>query len=423
MPRTARLILGAYACHPAQGSEPTVGWNRAVEASRFGHVEVITHDDGPALRQAVGEQGLGGLRFHVLPHTPLERWLRTQPGGYYQAYRMWSRRAYRLALDLHRRRPFDLAHQVNLCGYREPGDLWRLGVPFVWGPIGGTQNTPAAYLASGGARMLATEGARTALNGLQLRLSPRVRRAARTAEVLLAANSTVLRDVERAWGRPAHRLLETGVRAVGTPRRWADRAPGPFRLLWAGEVVSRKGIRLVLRAHRQLAERAGPEVELVVAGDGPEMDRVRRTPGVRALGRIERPELLALYHRVDAFAFTSLRDTSGNVMLEALAAGLPVVYLDHQGAHDIGSPDSGIAVPVTAPQQSVDGLADAVTNLATDPALYDRLSQGAIRRAERFRWRANGDAVNGLYADVLGLSPLSTGGGAASPLTLAPTHA
>ena len=429
-PRTARLLLGAYACHPTQGSEPTVGWNRAVEASRFGHVEVITHDagNGPALRQAVQARGLDGLHFHVLPHTPFEQWLRRQPAGYYQAYRMWNRRAYRLALGLHRQRPFDLAHQVNMCGYREPGDLWRLDIPFVWGPIGGTQNTPAAYLASGGARMLLVEGARTVLNRLQLRLSPRVRRAARATDVLLAANSTVERDVGRVWGHPAHRLLETGVRSVGTARRWADRAPGPFRLLWAGEVVSRKGIRLMLDAHRQLAERAekgGPEVELIVAGDGPEMDRVRRTPGVRALGWVARPELLALYRRVDAFAFTSLRDTSGNVMLEALAAGLPVVYLDHQGARDMGSADSGIAVPVATPQLSVDGLVDAVTELATDPRLYDRLSQGAIRRAERFRWHANGDVVNRLYADLLGWPPLSTGtgDGASSLSPFTPTHA
>ena len=426
MPRSPHLILGAYACHPVQGSEPTVGWNRAVEASRFGHVDVITHDDGngPALRRAVEERGLDGLRFHVLPHTPFERWLRATPGGYYRAYRTWNRRAYRLALDLHRQRPFDLAHQVNLCGYREPGDLWRLGIPFVWGPVGGTQNTPAAYLASGGARMLLAEGGRTVLNRLQLRLSPRVRRAARAADVLLAANSTVQREVERAWGRPAHRLLETGVRSVGDARRWADREPGPFRLLWAGEVVPRKGIHLILDAHRQLAERAergGPEVELVVAGDGPEMDRVRRAPGVRALGRIARPELLELYRRVDAFAFTSLRDTSGNVMLEALAAGLPVVYLDHQGARDMGSLDSGIAVPVSTPQASVRGLVDAVADLATDPRRYDHLSRGAIQRAERFCWHANGDVANRLYADLLGRPPLSTG--ASDRPTFAPPHA
>lgn len=408
-----RLLLGAYVCHPTRGSEPTVGWNRAVEAARFGHVDVITHDEGNVhdVRKAVWAQGLvDTLQFHFLEHTPFELWLKSMPGGYYTAYRMWNRRAFRLARTMHQHKAFDLAHQVNLCGFREPGELWRLGVPFVWGPVGGTQNTPARYLASGGIKMAVVEGVRTLLNRLQLRLSRRVHRAAAATDVLLAANSTVEQDFERVLDHPAHRLLETGVRRVGRPRRWADRAPGPFRLLWAGEVISRKGIRLMLDAHRQLRENAqagGPEVELIVVGRGPDFGRVRDAPGVTARGWIPRTELLALYRDVDAFAFTSLRDTSGNVMLEAFAEGLPVVYLDHQGAHDMGSPECGVPVPVSTPQESVAGIVRAVTALATDPAGYDRLSLGAIARAEHFHWHANGDVVNRLYADLLGVPTLS----------------
>ena len=403
--RRPRVLLGAFACHPDRGSEPTVGWNRAVEAARVAEVDVITHVEGDNVAAggaAVERDGLD-VRFHFLALSAAERALMRVPGAYYLGYRLWNRRAYRLAARLHAARPFDVVHQVNLCGYREPGELWRLGAPFVWGPVGGTQNTPAAYLRYGGLGMTVREGVRSALNRVQLRTSRRVRRAAEAASVVLAANSTGRRDLAAALGVEARQLLETGVRAVGAPKRWAERAPGPFRVLWAGEVVQRKGIRLALDALAVLRQERGLDVELVVVGDGPARGLVADAEGVTWTGWIPRPDLLRLYAEADALAFTSLRDTSGNVMLEALAAGLPLAYLDHQGAADMGTPGCGLAVPVTTPAESVRALADALGALATDPDLYDRLSRGAVARARELAWTANGDAVNAIYAQLAGV--------------------
>ena len=411
-----RILLGAYACHPDRGSEPTVGWNRAVEASRLGDIDVITHVEGDnveAIAAAIDRDGLDTLRFHFLAHTPFEEALMRLPGGYYPGYRRWQRRAYHLAERLHAQTPFDLVHQVNMCGYREPGDLWRLDAPFVWGPVGGTQNTPAGYLLHGGLKMAASEGLRSVLNWIQLRASPRVRAAARTARTVLTANSTGRRDLRVALGIESRQLLETGIRSISASRRWADRQPGPFRLLWAGEVRSRKGIRVMLDAMAQLRaveDAGGPAVRLTIVGEGPEMARVRRTPGVDALGWIPRADLLALYHEVDALAFTSLRDTSGNVMLEALAAGLPVLYLDHQGAADVCDASCGISIPVSTPAESVAALAEAAHVLATDPDRYETLSRGAVARAEALHWATNGAAMASIYAEVLGrdLQPVSS---------------
>ena len=395
--------MGAYACHPYQGSEPTVGWNRAVESARFGEVHVLTHDEGnrEVVERTVRERGLDSLHFHFVEHSASERRLMELPGGYYPGYRRWQRRAFRTAREMHRTMPFDLAHQVNLCGYREPGDLWQLGIPFVWGPVGGTQNTPPAFLRYGGARMALAEGVRGLANVAQLHLSRRVRRAADAADVILAANSTGRRDLERAFGVEVRRLLETGVRAVGTPRRWRDRAPGPMRVLWAGELVQRKGIQILLDAVAETRRRGGPEIEWIVVGDGAARADVEAVEGIDVRGWIPRAELFDLYERADALAFTSFRDTSGNVMLEALAAGLPVVYLDHQGAADMGSEACGIPVPVSTPALAVQGVARGIAALATDPARYDALSAGAIIRAEQLRWTTNGDTVNQIYADLL----------------------
>ncbi len=111
--------------------------------------------------------------------------------------------------------------------------------------------------------------------------------------------------------------------------------------------------------------------ELRILGEGPLRDRWQRMAqrtGVAAhttwLGRLPYREALRKYAWADVFAFTSLRDTSGNVVLEALAAGVPVVCLDHQGMHDIVTDECGIKVPLGTPGEVIAGLSESIARLA-----------------------------------------------------------
>jgi glycosyltransferase involved in cell wall biosynthesis len=131
----------------------------------------------------------------------------------------------------------------------------------------------------------------------------------------------------------------------------------------------------------------------------------RRT-GVAAhttwLGRLPHCEAMRHYGWADALAFTSLRDTSGNVVLEALAAGVPVVCLDHQGMHDIVTEQCGVKIPVTTPREVVKRLSEAIARLADDEAEWERLSRGAVQRARQYLWSRQEDAMAELYGRVLG---------------------
>ena len=105
------------------------------------------------------------------------------------------------------------------------------------------------------------------------------------------------------------------------------------------------------------------------------------------LGWLPRAEALEQYRWADVFAFTSLRDTSGNVVLEALAAGLPVICLDHQGVGDIVTERCGVKIAVTSPRKVVVELAAAIESLAKDKARWKRLSDGASERIGDYVWR------------------------------------
>ncbi len=403
----ARVLILAASCLPERGSEPGVGWNRALQAAREFETWVLCKQSAALeIHEYLSSHGaIDGLRFEFVQSPRWERWLERIPGLYYASYNLWHRRAFRTARALHERVRFDLVHQVTLCGYREPGYLWRLGVPFVWGPLGGTQNYPWRLLGEADWCGASYEGLRSLLNRLQLRTSRRVRCAAWQASVLLAANSTNQSDFARVQGRAPALMLETGLSKLTASAN--RRSPGtPLRILWSGELRVHKALSLLLKALARLPGDVAYEVR--VLGTGPCERRWRvlaRRLGVdrhvRWMGWLAHAEAMRQYSWAHLLVFTSLRDTSGNVVLEALGAGIPVVCLDHQGGHDVVTDQSGVRIPVTTRREVVERLADAIARLASDIGAWQRLSDGALERAGEYLWTRQGARMEAVYRKVL----------------------
>lgn len=406
----------AYACSPYLGSEPGTGWRRAVENARRFDTWVICEQGEfePDIRRYEGDHGpVPGLSFCFVPLSPLERLVGRVPGAFYLAYNRWHRRAYRVAVELHARVGFDLVHQANMCGFREPGYLWRLPLPFVWGPIGGAQNYPVRFLWQAGFAGALHELARGIVNRMQLRFSGRVKRAVARAAAIMAANSETRVRFARAHGVAPELFLEIGVDSLQSGGR--DRNDGgELRLLWSGEFKHHKALQLLLSA----LARVPPSVsyELKILGEGPLAGRWKRLAsslGVasrcRWLGWLPLAEALAEYDWADVLVFTSLRDTAGTVVLEALSKGVPVVCLDHQGAGDIVTPKCGVKIPVTRPKLAIAELARILVALAHDRRRIHALSRGAIARAGEFHWERQGERLAGIYRRVLDHGSVAAG--------------
>jgi peptidoglycan/xylan/chitin deacetylase (PgdA/CDA1 family) len=131
------------------------------------------------------------------------------------------------------------------------------------------------------------------------------------------------------------------------------------------------------------------------------------------LGWLSHKESLRQYEWADVFAFTSLRDNSGTVVIEALANGLPVVCLDHQGPRDIVTDRCGLKVPVVWPRQVAEDLSLAVTRLARDQALRHSMSRAARDRASDFLWGRLGEEMRLIYWQVLQANAVAINAGEA----------
>lgn len=182
------------------------------------------------------------------------------------------------------------------------------------------------------------------------------------------------------------------------------------RLLMVGRPTPQKGwdyaaeaLHLLEREHPQVAER----LELEVIGGltnwrGPTTDFgsavLRRLEALRRVtfinrGRLPRDEVLAQYEAADAFVFPSVYEPFGLVVLEALAAGCPVITTDADGPADIVTPDAGWCVPFRDPTHRAQALAGAFERFARLPDMQlEAMSRAAHRALSRFSWRACAEA-------------------------------
>jgi glycosyltransferase involved in cell wall biosynthesis len=407
VPQRPRILMIAYACRPGEGSEPGMGWNRAVECARDFDTWVLCEDERnrTAIERYFAQQPrIAGLHFVFVRTSPFDRWLKQVPGFFYTAYRRWHQQAYEVARKAHAEQPFDLVHQVGYCGYREPGYGWKLPAPFVWGPIGGTHNYPWSFLPQAGVSGAIIEALRSLANTCQFRFRRRVRQALETSALTFAGNSTTQRHFEQVYGRALPILPGNGIsNVVGEPRSFTH--DGCVRILWSGRLHPLKGLPLLLKALAQLGE---VPFHLRVLGDGParaSYERLARRLGIAEHveweGWVPHEEIAEHYHWADTFVFTSLRDTMPGALLESLAFGLPVICLDHLGMGDAVDETCGIKVPVTSSRAVVAGLASAVQQIVSDAAQWERLSAGAVARAARYTWQAQARELADAYRRIL----------------------
>jgi glycosyltransferase involved in cell wall biosynthesis len=155
-------------------------------------------------------------------------------------------------------------------------------------------------------------------------------------------------------------------------------------------------------------------VHLVVAGAGPRTEALRAmgTDGITFLGNLDRQEVLPrLYASADAFVFSSVTETLGLVILEAMASGVPVIAAPAGGVADhLRHGENGLAYP----PGDVEAMAAAMVGMVDDPARRAALAVGARRTADRLSWEEELDRLSESYLErVPGVA--IEGGGAARP--------
>jgi len=398
-----KILLVGHACSPLRGSEPGATWNWAWQLSLRHQVWAVVH---PQYRDEVSEYLLQhrNPNLHVVwlnldsrfdPFNP-----RRGQRGVRLHYVWWLKRAYEAGQRLHAEIGFDVCHHVSLGTVGAPPPLWRLPIPFVWGPIGGGQVAPSAFRSYFGSKWL-VECIRTA-RVRWLPYMPAVQKAARRAAVVLATNRETAAVLRSAGAKRIEMFGDTGVPEL--PEAPAERSSETMTIFWAGRCERIKALPLLLGA----LAKSSSQVRAVVAGDGPQRagwEAVAQVLGlgdrVKFLGEVPHAEMAALFRASDVFAFTSLRDSFGSVVLEAMAFGLPVLALDHNGVGTLLPDAAACKVPVDKPETTVAGLAQYIDILHRSPEHRRRMSMAARAFAASQLWENRAARMDAIYQTVV----------------------
>jgi glycosyltransferase involved in cell wall biosynthesis len=296
---------------------------------------------------------------------------------------------------------FDVAHQPVPVAMRYPSPFAGLGIPYVFGPIGGSLSTPPDFDTEDTAPWYV--GMRR-IDSLRLRHDRWLRRSYEDAACVLAIAPYVMDSLGRLRIRRVEFMPETGLDCLPETSPNQD-VRHEVRLLFVGRVVRTKGVRDAVRAMALV-----PELDLVldIVGDG--YDRKPCEALVAELGLGERVrfhgaqpkvDVDKFYDAADIFFFPSYREPGGNVVFEAMGHGLAMIVCDRGGPGNVVDSTCGIRVSAQSPDEYPADLADAVRELVLKPDLRAAMGKSARSKvASMGLWEHRIAAAEEIYDDI-----------------------
>jgi glycosyltransferase involved in cell wall biosynthesis len=369
---------------------------------------VVRHNDGQGrvnheIARAALDEGISVtlVASHVAPELlehPLVRWVPIKIGKWWPT-------------NLLRQQIFALKSGLWLRSHRREFDVLHVNGFITWAPadVNTAHFVHSGWLASKYYPFGLTKGLWSAYQDVYTRLNSLLERwAYRRSRVITAVSQKVADEIRVIGLTPRNQLdvIYNGVDTRGFAAASGDRAkfklPGDaFLLLFVGDLrTPRKNLGTVLQALKHLPH----HVQIAVAGflpGSPYPDEARAlgiADRVHFLGLVK--EMPALMHSVDAFVFPSRYEAMSLSLLEAMAAGLPVVTARTAGGAEIITPECGIVLDNPDDPRA---LADVIGGLAADDTKRRAMGVAAAELAVGFGWARMAAQYIALYRQLAGL--------------------
>ncbi|MGD0413599.1 MAG: glycosyltransferase family 4 protein [Verrucomicrobiota bacterium] len=335
-------------------------------------------------------------------------------------YHLWQEKLTGVVGELHRRIGFSLSHHVTYGRYWSPSGLRGLDIPFIWGPVGAAETPPPSFVFELPLRDRLFEAMRNGARNWSCK-SRSLRDTARAATIGIGVtreSCEALRKlgVRRVEQMPQMALTDEDLAQFG---RLPDPPPGPFRAICIGRHVHWKGFHLAIRAFARFAA-SDPQAELWLINDGPFRKELEKTAAQTGMSsRVKFLGIMPTYNDVlqklgqsHVLMHPALHEGFGNVCLEAMAAGRPVVCLDIGGPASQTTPETGYAAPATTPDEAVPALAAFLEKIARDRPLLAAMSVRAREHVKQnFTMRQINETIRRFYREAIEMHARQRGQG------------
>lgn len=327
--------------------------------------------------------------------------------SFYYAYRRWHWQVYKQVLELLKTDHFDLVHYVGMIGYREPGYLWKLGQPYVWGSVSGANNAPWQLMKHMPLTGRMKQAFRSVANTIQFHTMRRLKKALEATDVLLTATSENQQKFRQVHHKDSICLPENCITGTITLDESKFNNPAKYNIIVIGRLDARKSVGIFLEALAQVRNRDKLHVDIV--GDGPLRARLQgyaREHGLDSLitwyGQLPRVEAVKIFNRAHLHVITSVSEGNPTTIWEAMSYGVPTMSFDHCGMHDTICDKCGIRMPIAKRYDDcVFSIAHNIDVLLEYPERFYQLAKGTIECAKKYTWAKREIILNQLYGNLL----------------------
>ena len=335
---------------------------------------------------------LENVTFHYIKRRRADVLRKLWPPSYYWFYNFWQRKVLRLAVKLHMIECFDIVHQLNMVGFREPGYLHKLDLPTVWGPIGGLENTPLELFSTMPMSAKLRFFSRNVINSYQKRFQRRSASYAKgkRTEVLYATEGNQ-REGQKNWMVNGLVLSEIGMKRipVGTDNLQSVKIERPLKIVFSGQLIDRKNVRWLIDL---LVADASNDWTLEIIGDGPRKRILQKLAKSNKVderivwhGRVSRQKSLELIKASDVMIIASVSELTSTVAVEAISLGIPLIGFNSFGYGELIKASGGIAVELASRDKMIKDFVNGI-RMFRDNNFYQKSSLAAFNYSNQFLW-------------------------------------
>jgi glycosyltransferase involved in cell wall biosynthesis len=380
-----------------------MGWNFVKCLSRFHELHILTESKFQNdIEKYFAEypQEKKYFNFYFIKKNRHRKLRKIWPPSYYWFYRQWQKKALKLALKLDAEHNFDIIHQLNMVGYREPGYLYKIDKPFIWGPVGGMCISPWKLLPSMGFYGTAYYFFRNIINLWQMRFKCRVRKCAKKSNAIIAATKDNYNGIKKIWNRESVIIPEVGFTTYEHNIAPCARNE-KLKICWSGQHTPGKALNLLFDSMNIATNKENMEIHILGEGKRTKQWTSKanklKLNNIKWHGWLTNENAINTMNNCHILCITSQADLTSTVLLEALSLGLPVIALDHCGFSNTITEDCGITIPVCSKKQVVADFAKAIDFLFENDDVRMDLAYGALRRAQDFTWEKKAKIRNEIY--------------------------
>lgn len=374
-------LISAYSVNPYKGSEDSIGWNWVLQYEKNykkgDRIILLTKKfNEKDTRRGLKEFNIQHVELVIVDVPNALNWFREKHSAFHHMYYiLWQHWAWLWVK--HSEIRFDVIHHVTMNDYRIPSELYKAkGAKVIWGPMGGAQVTPRPLKVYEKNQLVASF--REFVNK-SCSWNPFYKKALRAYYKIYCINNETQKQISHIVGKDVPLMPELALRDEykNLPIRKGNN--DILKIVFVGRLIGKKGIAFLVDALSLMP--TDMNWELLIFGDGDDHALIEKQiadsgigKNVKLMGNRPLNQIAEAYQQADVFVLPSLRETSGNVLLEAMAYAVPIVAFDTSFCRLLKEVDCGVFVNT---DQALEGIKEdwgkAIVTLGQDKELAKQM--------------------------------------------------